>query len=76
MKQYIFNIALKLLPYVDIYPLKITRINKLKALIKSLRPVKSDKELIRLGPDGDTSGNTANVWPLPIRSRGVGRAGS
>ena len=76
MKKYLFYIALKILPYIDIYPSRITRRNKLKTLIKSLHPVNSDRELIRMGPNGDGGYLVPNDLEgvLACFSAGVGKS--
>lgn len=46
-------IADKLCALAGIYPTKMTREEDLRNLLQKLRPMVTDKELIRLGPEGD-----------------------
>ena len=53
MIKLVKKIIKKYLPYLNIYPARMTRKNELQILINKLRPVSCGMELIRLGPEGD-----------------------
>lgn len=49
MKNTVFNLFARF----NIYPTTLVEVNKVKTLINKLRPISTDKKLIRLGPNGD-----------------------
>lgn len=53
MKQSIKFLIIKLLALWNYFPTPATDKNKINELIKSLQPITTDKELIRLGPEKD-----------------------
>ncbi len=53
MKQALKSYLEKALAFVNAFPTKMTDIENIRLLIKKLHPVSTDKELIRLGPEGD-----------------------
>ena len=52
-KKLMGKLAATVLDAVNIYPTRLTGKNELQSLIRKLRPISSDKKLIRLGPKGD-----------------------
>lgn len=53
MKVFLRNIILRLLEFRNVTVENLVSKDKVEALIQQLKPYKTDKELIRLGPDGD-----------------------
>lgn len=53
VKQIIKPLAIDILALGNAFPTPLTDKNKLQSLVQKLYPVKSEKELIRLGPIGD-----------------------
>lgn len=53
MNRTLKSLILKIFSYADIFPTIITPEEDIRNLISDLRPVVTDKDLIRIGPDGD-----------------------
>lgn len=53
MKQFLYSTLVNFLSPARVFPTRASEKNDVHALIKKLYPMKTDKELIRLGPNGD-----------------------
>ena len=53
MHRFLKLIQIKILRLIRVFPAKLTDTEDVRSLIKRLRPLSTDKKLIRFGPKGD-----------------------